>query len=422
MSEIAHKLIMLKPMQTGVSGYARLQTERGRALVQLNVRGMECRAVRAFWYAGGGLVRELGSAPVNPKREAALQAELPWDRYAPDRLQALLLVEDGPAPRPLMIGLCAAQSAGSLLDAKNASLSLCERIKRENQRSTEQRAVAPPAEPPVETSPKEAQPAAIASADMPSRPATPPPPGTFSQAQQKKASPDALAADKVEAQEALPSAGAWGGAPKPYVAASAPGMTANQGLSTVRASPHAAPDPLCAVPAFSPSREIFLPAIDPSPYIPAAEDGPAMKRRPEDRSAPGSVPPEPSAQLPAEPQASQPSRQGVPVGRLESLRWPKAFAGLSAYFDRLPPCRILDLPGWRFVCASRQEGGLWLGYWQLDGLVRKVAYVMGGEPRTEDGRPYQRMLGVDGRPYRVLVQRTDLTSPEQSPASTRPGL
>ena len=40
------------------------------------------------------------------------------------------MVENNVAPRPLLIGLCTETSAGSLLDAKNASLSLCDKLAR----------------------------------------------------------------------------------------------------------------------------------------------------------------------------------------------------------------------------------------------------------------------------------------------------
>ena len=48
MPEFRQQLILLKPMHPGVSGYARLQSERGRLLAQLNARGLElCGVVGA---------------------------------------------------------------------------------------------------------------------------------------------------------------------------------------------------------------------------------------------------------------------------------------------------------------------------------------------------------------------------------------
>lgn len=469
----AHQLIMLKPMQTGLSGYARFQTERGRALVQINLRGIACGGIRAFWYAAGGLVRELGTAPVNPRSEAALTAELPWDQYAPDRLQALLLVEDGPAPRPLMIGLCARQSAGSLLDAKNASLSLCERIKRENSRQ----APLPPDEPesPLSRQYGSAPTQGLAAPDGAQAGETAHVPRVQGKTEaggathvprvQGGADPGGAAPVPRQPDWPQPNGIPPGEVPPGMTAPVQPGVAQSQAARPIPSrspqagSPRRPALPLEAdrkassgafllspadIPVFSPPREIFLPAIDPAPYIPAREGlpssgpapfspaaSPASPKAPPVRegaavSETAPIPLKPVSTLegaipPAKGKASPPSSRDVPVGRLGSLCWPKAFQGLQAYFDRLPPCRVLALPGWRFVCVSRQEDGLWIGFWQRDGLVRKVAYAMAGEPRSDDGRPYQRVRGVDGRLYRVLFQRTDATSAERSPASTRPG-
>ncbi|MEG0049910.1 MAG: hypothetical protein RR865_12170, partial [Clostridia bacterium] len=130
MSDISQRLIMLKPMQNGVSGYARLESRGGQTQLQINARGLRTAALRAFWYSGGGELRELGNVRVNPRGEAAITAEAPRSVFAPERLQALLLVSDGDEPSPQMIGLCVQQSAGSLMDAKNAILALCEKLSR----------------------------------------------------------------------------------------------------------------------------------------------------------------------------------------------------------------------------------------------------------------------------------------------------
>ena len=115
MPEFRQQLILLKPMHPGVSGYARLQSERGRLLAQLNARGLDVDGVQAYWYGAGGEARLMGQVRVNAHGEASLTAELPTDALAPERLQALLLLSDGAEPAPLMIGLCVRQSAGSLL-------------------------------------------------------------------------------------------------------------------------------------------------------------------------------------------------------------------------------------------------------------------------------------------------------------------
>ena len=124
------RTIMLKPMQPGASGYARLQCEGGRTLVQLHARGLEPGTVRMYWYLSGQAARELGCRPVNAHGEASLEAETPSDAAGPERLQALMLVSSSEHPKPLLVGLCAQQSAGSLMDVKNAALALCDRLSR----------------------------------------------------------------------------------------------------------------------------------------------------------------------------------------------------------------------------------------------------------------------------------------------------
>lgn len=124
------RTILLKPMQTGVSGYARVQAEGSRALVQLHAHGLSVSEVQLFWYLSGQTARELGSARVNARGEASFEAEAPPDALAPGRLQALILLSCGASPAPQLIGLCAQQSAGSLMDAKNAALALCDRLRK----------------------------------------------------------------------------------------------------------------------------------------------------------------------------------------------------------------------------------------------------------------------------------------------------
>lgn len=146
------RTMMLKPMQPGVSGYARLQCEGGRTLVQLHARGLEAGTVHMYWYLSGQRARELGQRTVNAHGEASLEAETPMDASGPERLQALMLITGGEHPKPLLVGLCAQQSAGSLMDVKNAALALCDRLSRPAQKSAEPAAVLPapaavPAEP-----------------------------------------------------------------------------------------------------------------------------------------------------------------------------------------------------------------------------------------------------------------------------------
>ena len=286
---LCRRLLMLKPMQPAVSGYARLQTEGGRTDIQIHLRGLPGGGARFFWYAGAGETRELGQAPASMHGEACLTALLPADTLSPRGLQALLVLTDEASPKPLLIGLSAQQSAGSLLDARNAAMALCEKLAR------------------------------------PSRP-------------------------EARAPE-----------PKPALPPAKPAPPKGR---------EAAPLP----------REIFLPAIDPSPYTTARE--PVQKKAP-------------AAALPAKPYAD----------RLRPLRWPKGFEPLRRYFARAKPCALFDLPGWRFVPAGEEDGRLWVGMQAVDGSVRRVAYAyLGDTPPAEHFRP---MRGLDGRWYQVLWQRAE---------------
>ena len=273
------RTIMLKPMQPGASGYARLQCEGGRTLVQLHARGLEAGTVRMYWYLSGQTARELGSRPVNAHGEASLEAETPEDAAGPERLQALMLISSGEQPKPLLVGLCVQQSAGSLMDVKNAALSLCERLSRP--------AAAPP-EPPVL---------------LP------------------------IPVDSPKEQKKLP-------------------------------------------------REIFLPAIDPTPYTAAIqEEKPLLLSKP----------------------------NVLPAGRLRPLVWPRGFEKLRPYFEQALPCALFHLPGWRFVYAAHAggPGGLWLGMYRQDGRVRRIAYAHRGDALGPNAKP---MRGLDGMTYQVLWQ------------------
>lgn len=303
------KVMMLKPMQPGVSGYARLESEQGRTWLQVNARGLPCKTTRFFWYDGDGETKELGAATVNARGEASLSGAAPWNRLAPERLQALLLLDGDGEPRPLMIGLCTAQSAGSLLDAKNASLSLCEKLKRISEKERE-----------------------AAQSKREQAPAIPPPPPPKAE----KTEPIQKIEKKAKTRE-------------------------------------------------EPPREIFLPAIDPTPYVQAGE---RLEKEELEIETPKVA-----------------RQRGAPVDALEPLLWPAAFASLQEYFEKNAPCQLFDLPGWRFVRVSAQGDGLWIGYRQTDGRVQKVAYAMRGKPDAEDERPYQLKLGLDGLEYRVLTQR-----------------
>lgn len=265
---LTRRTIMLRPMQAGVSGYARLQTENGRALVQVHARGLEQSSVRLFGCLRGQSAREMAACPVNANGEASMEVELAQE----DRLEGLVIITDEDDPRPLLTGLCVPQSAGGLLEVKNAALALCDRLRK--------------------------------------RPKPRPAP----------------VVRPVDKQQPLP-------------------------------------------------REIFLPAIDPAPYLQAAV-------RIEQ--------PVPAARKPS----------GVPVDALPALRWPRGFESLKAYFDHAMPVALFPMPGWRFVQAASEW---WIGIQPRDGRVRGVAYAYLGD-RAPDGAPYRPVRGLDGRMYQVLWQ------------------
>ena len=345
MERISHRLIMLKPMRAGADGYARLQSEGGRTLLQIHARGLSAAAMHAYWYAGGGEARTLGEARVNERGEAALTAEAPEDGLAPERLRALILVSGGEEPVPLLIGLCAQQSAGSLLDAKNAALALCERLSR-SRRSRRQQETAFPT------------PQVTARAAR-----------TYAQALPEKP------AGKSKTAEAAP-------------------------MEAAHPKPEGPPLP----------REIFLPAIDPLPYV-TAQSRP-MAEAPETGDEGEAAAPT-DGQDGAEPGMeaflhSTALRRGAPaVNRLRPLEWPRGFDRLAGYFAKGMPCRLFDLPGGRFVNAAQAGGpqGLWVGVQRQDGRVSGVAYAHRGKTPPPGGRLYRAARGLDGETYQVLWQK-----------------
>lgn len=121
---LSRRTIVLKPMQAGLSGYARLQTEGEKTLLTLHARGIKpAEEVRLYHCFGGRAVQEAAAACANAYGEVSTVTESPADA---DRLQALLVISTSGDPRPLLIGLL----NGSLPDAKNAALALCERLKQ----------------------------------------------------------------------------------------------------------------------------------------------------------------------------------------------------------------------------------------------------------------------------------------------------
>ena len=278
---LSRRTLLLKPMQTAVSGYARLQKENGRAFVQLHAHGLPAGEVRLFASMTGQTARELGCTEVNANGEASFEMEAPADT------KALLLL--GRPPKPLLIGLCGEQDAGSLLEARNAALALCDRLAPQKNARLEPETCKPP------ILPKQPTPAAAKTKKTPSLP-----------------------------------------------------------------------------------REIFLPAIDPSCYVKAADKAGEEPLLP---------PPKPS---------------GPPADRLRPLIWPRGFAPLKPYFESGMPQRLLDRPGWRFVRAAH---GLMIGMRAQDGRVQSIAYAYAEEPPQELRGKCRALRAVDGRIYHILEMK-----------------
>lgn len=350
---LSRQTLLLKPMQTAAGGFARVQTENGRTLVQLHARGLDAGVARVFAYLEGRAARELGSVPVNPSGEASLEAE------APDTLRGLMVIR-APAT-PLLIALCGKQDAGGLLDLKNAALALCERLGRGATAAKVSRA-----DDAGHTEPKDSRARARetygARALLDSRGA-----GGL-----REAGGAEVAQDMAVAQ-ALPGARTAAGSRGATVAGEAAvsqEMPVSRALPVPlsQAAPHSAPLP----------REIFLPALDPAPYVTAGE--------PQEAPSTGTHPP---------------VRRDAPAAdRLRPLAWPRGFATLRAYFATRKPVALLPWPGWRFVSAA---SGLWLGIQVWDGMARRVAYVYGG-PTPPDAGGCRDVTGTDGRAYHILVQ------------------
>ena len=406
---VTHQMMMLRPMQAGLSGYARLQGETGRQLVQINLRGMQDGEMRVFWYAGEGLVREVGRCPTNLRGEATLSAEIPMDAAAPRRLMALLITDGGDRPRPLAIGLCTAQSAGSLMDAKNALLALCDKLTRvEEEKRTDH----------------ENLPANTEVADKSEGASSHNQPGSHYRQAKADASettviqremttlPDKLAEMKTTS-EVLP-------APSGSKQENHPGRHGSADLP----------------------REVFLPAIeartrperrrthcktmqseqqqaknterlsDPTEFeLPDAKPHPRPSRTANhsngSRTTPAAsepaMPPAASAKPSGIPQPAKPDCQpmGRPADRLPVLQWPAPFQSLAVYFAHNQPLRLMNWPSWRFV--SVPESKLWIGYSQQDGRVRQVAYALPADAPTPEGQPFRMARTAAGEEIQLLV-------------------
>lgn len=402
MPDFRQRLILFKPMRPGVSGYARLQSERGALLAQLNARGLEAESVQAYWYGAGGEARLMGATRVNAHGEASLTAELPGDALAPERLQAVLLLSGGAEPVPLMIGLCVQQSAGSLLDAKNAALALCERLARAQQA---QSVSGTPDRPPSDSG---AQPSAGPAAEPAPPPVRPAPQPQYALVRRPKKQERELPREIF-----LPAID-----PLPYVDAArramgeeAPGCGGPQAAAQAKEAEHGE-EPAC--PPQPAGREPM--AGTPGREARSAEQGPVSMPCPvpEGKSARADSPAQTGCEKAEDdgeelelPTGFTSAPKAPPADRLRPLVWPRGFEALRTYFDRGLPCRLFDLPGWRFVNAAQAGGpdGLWVGMQQVDGRVRGVAYAHRSETPPPGGRPYRPARGTDGHTYQVLWQR-----------------
>ena len=400
MPDFRQQLILFKPMRPGVSGYARLQSERGALLAQVNARGLDVDGVRAYWYGAGGEARLMGEARVNAHGEASLTAELPMDALAPERLQAVLLLSGGANPAPLMIGLCVRQSAGSLLDAKNAALALCERLARAQQA---QSVSGTPDRPPSDSG---AQPSAGPAAEPAPPPVRPAPQPQYALVRRPKKQERELPREIF-----LPAID-----PLPYVDAARRAMGEAPGCGGPQAAAQAKEAEYGEEPACPPQPAGREPmAATPDQEARSAEQGPvSMPCVPEGKSAradstaqTGCEKTEDAAEEPELPPEFSPVPQTPPADRLRPLVWPRGFEALRTYFVKGLPCRLFDLPGWRFVNAAQAGGpdGLWVGMQQVDGRVCRVAYAHRSETPPPGERPYRPARGTDGHTYQVLWQR-----------------
>lgn len=359
-STVKRQYILLKPMASGVNGFARLETQRDYILLQLTCKDLKphAKALRVFLYAGEGAVQELARAQVNAQGQATVTADVPQREWAmsPSRLQALLILSDDPEPKPLMLGLCAQQSSGSLLDAKNAMLALCSKLSVR---------VLEPADPPRP-----------ARASLPSGAA------------------------------ALPSAAN----PEAYHAPPPSPQTGTRLLPGRRALPSSVPrDPT--------PQEVFLSAIDPTVYIAAegessrlASSGPV--RLSEDTST-ASLPTRFGTEAePDEPEPPVSNRRwtdgALPVDRLRPLEWPTKWRELAPHFQNRMPVAPFNAPGWRFVRVPMTRGGSFVvGMRWQDNRVQRIAYAVPGirnQPPPKELARYRWQQGRDGQGYWVLWQ------------------
>lgn len=123
-------------------------------------------------------------------------------------------------------------------------------------------------------------------------------------------------------------------------------------------------------------KEVFLTALDPTPYVTAADGKP-------------------------EPLLPPPRPSGPPADRLRPLKWPRGFEVLKPYWEQSIPRALFDQPGWRYVPAA---DGLWIGIRRADGQVKGIAYACKGNSPPPTAGKWQPMKSKDGTWYQLLIQ------------------
>lgn len=103
---------------------------------------------------------------------------------------------------------------------------------------------------------------------------------------------------------------------------------------------------------------------------------------------------------------------GEPVDALPALRWAAAVREMQRFFRGRMPFAPFPAPGWRFVRAPSSIPGVpycAVGYWAMDGIVRKTAWAVPGMPQ----RPpvplpgYHYRPGANGMGYWVIERETE---------------
>ncbi len=392
---------MLKPMVLGASGFARLQVEGGGLLMQLTGKNLSphAKSIRVFLYAGEGAVQELGNARVNPQGQATMLAEVALRQggLAPSRLQAVLVTSDDPKPLPLFIGLCVAQSAGSLLDARNALLALCAKLEAD----------------------AAARPRAALEGDAAAR---------------SRGAAEGEGGARPRGAEAKPQPGEGQGPGPREPEGSQEAEPEEPKASKLRKAPSSAARfalrTSSAMPRDFPPQEVFLSAVDPSIYVEADVYATRPPKGRGMRLSQGS--PEPSllqdgedlqaAALtgPAEPSLEedalrqnlfpQPHTPGArPVDTLRPVRWPLQWRQLGPFFDQYPSFAPFDMPGWRFVRVPMHRGGSFVvGRMCQEDRVHRVLYALPGQrnqPPPKEFARYRWQQGQDGQGYWALWQQ-----------------